>query len=246
MSNNHYFMTIKRKDVERIADLTWEQYVKRYGWGIDDWEDIGGFMAFALNRPILPDEPTPEQMAPILKWTIRKSLARMSPQYYIMLLLGLGEKVTMNTSETAYDCDALDLCALIEHQHEHIDDRTLWAVLTLNSVWSEKGRKDLLARGDLNATERKLIREVLRRYGPCRPLFDWQPLSAVRDGHSALREEDTQRFSKFIAGAWKRNPVVWEAGDGTNKRFRDFELVQELHGALSSMRGDCLVHYFGP
>src|SRR5205809_6946907 len=84
-----------------------------------------------------------------------------------------------------------------------IDARTLWCVLTVHEEWAS----DFFRRWQLkiNKRQRRRIRAVRKRFGRCRPIFDWQTLRAVRDGHTALQEEDTRRFARFVQLAWRKN-----------------------------------------
>jgi hypothetical protein len=141
------------------------------------------------------------------------------------------------------DVDPLILTALGGFLDGDIDERTLGCVLALHDDWAE----DVLDRAvcAVSAADGRRINSVWHRHGRGRPVFDWQPVRAVRDGHSALREGDTRRFAAFITRAWRKNrPVGPTSGDP--RRFRDIELAQGLHSCAADLPGNCLIHYFGP
>jgi hypothetical protein len=250
MSNTHYYFALNRKAAERVLCLTWNQFLERFGWkGPSQWDDVGGYLAFALDRPELPEKPTAEQIAPILRRTIRETILRMSPQYYCLLELSYQlrrqsfVKVDLNVEGLEAQCDAMNICAIWAFLSGDIDGRTLWCVLTVHGEWAT----DLFSRWRplLGQTERQRIESVLKRFGRCRPVFNWQTLKAVRDGHSALDEEDTRRFSRFIQHAWRKNWPVYSEGKRL-LHFRDFKLGRTLNAASSDLHGNCLVHYYGP
>ena len=58
MSFTHYYYALNHKAAERICGLTWNQFVKKFGWGLPliQWKKIGGYLSFGLDRPILPEE----------------------------------------------------------------------------------------------------------------------------------------------------------------------------------------------
>jgi hypothetical protein len=74
MGNTHYYYALNRKSAERVFDLTWNQFLEKFGWSKDSqWENIGGYFSYCLD-PNLPEEPTHEEIEPILRWSIRKTL----------------------------------------------------------------------------------------------------------------------------------------------------------------------------
>jgi hypothetical protein len=141
MSFTHYYYAINRKAAERVFDLTWNQFLDKYGWNRrrSQWPNIGGYFEFALDKPELPDEPTPEEIAPILRRTIRETLRHMTPAYFCMLLLGeqLGKRsfirADIDAENLESDLDALNICAISAFLSGDIDARTLWCVLTIHS-----------------------------------------------------------------------------------------------------------------
>ena len=78
----------------------------------------------------------------------------------------------------------------------------------------------------------------------CHPIFDWQRVSAVRDGHTVLGEEDTRRFVRFITLAWRHNWPVY-SNESRLLHFRNLKLARKLHAACPKFVGNCLVHYWG-
>jgi hypothetical protein len=249
MSENHYFMTVHRDTAEKLLPLTWAEFSKRYSlrW----WGGLGRFLDYTLHCPLLPANPTKQQVAPFRNWTIRTTLLRTFPSYSTFLNLThssspppLAEIITRNTPETLPDCDALNATAIAAYLRGSLDARTCWAVLTLNDPsparsWAAPSPHDPLP----NAYIRQ-IRALKRRFGRATPIFDWQPPGVVRDGHLALREEDTARFAAFVKTAWRSNWPVWRR-KAAALRFRDIPLAQELHAKLSALRNCCLVHYYG-
>jgi hypothetical protein len=264
MAQTHYYYAINRKAAERIFDLTWNQFLQKFGWSKrrSQWPKIGEYLAFCLDRPTLDDEPTPEEIAPILRWTIRKTVPRMGLQYFCIVELGyalgkwsftraelergylLGKRsfirANVDAEKLESDVDALNMCAISAFLSGDIDARTLCCVLTIHSFELP----------DLGKVERRRINTAIRQFGPYRPrpLFDWQPGSAVRDGHTVLFEEDTRRFARFVRLAWQHDwPVYSKDSSGLHLvRFRSFELAKRLHGACRALPGNCLVHYWGP
>src|SRR5581483_12103012 len=169
-----------------VFDLTWNQFLKKFGWSKrrSQWPNIGGYLSFCLGS--LPEEPTGEEIAPILRRSIRETLRRKSAGYFCMLLLGeqLGKRSFIRSNIDAErleeDCNALITCAVSLFLSRKIDDRTLWCVLTLPDEWSDYLKGGLEG---LTELERRRVCAAIRRFGRCRPIFDWQPISAVRDGH---------------------------------------------------------------
>ena len=250
MSNTHYYYALNRKAAESIVSLTWNQFLEKFGWkGPSQWKDIGGYLAYGLERPELPEEPKPEEIAPILRRTIRETIPRMAPQYSCLLELSYQlqrqsfVKVDVNAEGLEEDADALVVCAIWAFLAGDIDARTLWCVLTVHEEWAS----DLFGRWrlPLKAGERQRIQAARKQFGHCRPVFDWQTLKAVRDGHTALREEDTRRFARFVQLAWRKNwPVC--SDDRHLLHFRNLKLARKLHAASPALLGNCLVHYYGP
>lgn len=248
MGFEHYYYALNRKAAKRIFDLTWNQFLEKFGWNKQrsQWENIGGYLSFCLDKPSLPEEPTPEQIAPILRRTIRETLRHMSEEYFCILLLGeqLGKRSFIRTNVDAKklepDLDALNICAISAFLNGDIDARTLWCVLTVHRGWWSP---DFFG---LPKVERRRVNAAIRRFGPYRPrpLFDWQSPSAVRGGHKVLFEEDTRRFARFIKLAWRENWSVYTR-DSELIRFRTFELAARLHAACPAFLGNCLVRYWG-
>lgn len=232
MSQTHYYYALNRRAGDALASLTWKQFLEKFGWGPpSQWGNIGGFFAFGLDRPQLPEEPTPQQIAPILRWTIRKTIPRMSPQYFMLLELSYQlkrqsvVKADIDAERQEDESEALLLCAIYGFLDGDIDARTLWGVLTIHEAFVS----DLFNRWTTALTEsdRRRIKAVKRQFGRCRPIFDWQTLESVRDGHTVLHEEDTRRFAHFIRLAWRKNwPVC-----SVNKRLRRVRLQARPHTA---------------
>lgn len=252
MSQTHYYYAIKRKAAERITELTWQQFLDKFGWGgpLNEWGEIGSFLAYGLDRPELPERPTLKEIAPILRWKIRRTLPRMSPQYLILLNLSyqMGGRsfvtADIDAEDQEDDSEALVVAAMSGFTCGDIDARTLWSVLTLH----EELFPDFFDRWHLALTEtdRRRIKAVKRTFGRSRPIFDWQTRSAVNDGHTVLHEDDTKRFTHFVQLAWRENWHVCAATPGGRlPRFRNFELARTLHAATPALRGCCLVRYWG-
>jgi hypothetical protein len=249
MGSTHYYYALNRQEAEGILDLTWGEFLKEFGWrpGKNEWKTLGEFLAYSLDRPEIPDRPTPRQLAPILKWTIRKTILGAAPQYFVLLCLSyqLGRrsfvKADLEAEDLEDDCDAVLACAANARLRGSIDDRTLWAVLALHQgcgYMPEQGSLKLAAR-------RGVINAACNRFGRCLPVFDWQPVRTVRDGHTALREEDTLLFARFPQLAWRKNWPVWNDEAGVTVRFRDFKLARMLWSSAARMRGQCIVRYWG-
>ena len=142
MSQTHYYYALNRKRAERALDLTWREYLAEGPWEDlnGQWATLGEFLAYAVNRPLLPDEPTDKELAPLLKWTLRKTITRSSPQYFILLSVNneLGDRgfvtADINAEYLETECDALILCAIRAHERGDIDDRTCWSVMALHDV----------------------------------------------------------------------------------------------------------------
>jgi hypothetical protein len=242
MGDAHYYYALDRKAAERVFDLTWNQFLEAFGWGKTQWEDIGEYLAFSV-------EPEPDDVAPILPQTIRETIPRMSPQYFCMIELSyqLGRrsfvKLELDAHNLEDDCVALISCGIRAFLNGDIDDRTLWCLMTIHKEWAS----GVLSPGvhELSKGERRRIKAARKRYGRGRPVFDWQTQEAVRDGHTALSEEDTRRFARFVQLAWRKNWPVY-SDVGPLLRFRDFKLAKKLHVAAPKLRGNCLVRYYGP
>ena len=159
MSFTHYYYALNRKAAERVFDLTWNQFLEKFGWSKrSQWQNIGGFFEFGLDKPELSDEPTSEEIAPILRRTIRETLRHMSPEYYCILELSyhLGKRSFVKSDIGAEgleeDLDGLNVCAVWAFLDGDIDDRTLWCVFTLHEEWSS----DLFDRFKLKVTKRSV------------------------------------------------------------------------------------------
>jgi hypothetical protein len=86
MSLTHYYYALNRKAAERVFDLTWNQFLEKFGWSKrSQWPNVSSYFDFGLDKPELSDEPTSEEIAPILRRTIRETLRHMSPEYYCIL-----------------------------------------------------------------------------------------------------------------------------------------------------------------
>jgi hypothetical protein len=251
MSNNNTYFALNRRAFERIADLTWNQFFEKHGRNNFDWGDgIGATLSICLNieRGIESAEPKPEEKARILKWTIRKTFAHKGSSYFDFYYLAEQMKrqdflkVDVEAEHLEDDCDAVVICAISDFLFGIIDGRTFWSVLAIHEQWVPEILRSWQNR--LNKTERKRIRALMKRFGRCRPIFDWQRLHAVGGGYGALREEDTKRFSRFIQQAWRRNPEVYFNGERV-MHFRDFWLSRRLHAASRAMVGNCLIYYWG-
>jgi hypothetical protein len=253
MPQTHYYYAINRKAAERIFDLTWNKFLQKFGWNKrrSQWSNIGGYLAFCLGS--LPEDPTAEEIAPILRRSIRETVRQKSVGYFCILLLGeqFGKtsfiRANIDAERLEDDCRALMTCAISLFLSGHIDDRTLWCVFTLPDEWFPlKWSSDVFAgwTSGLTKVQRRRLHAVTRRFGRCRPIFDWQPVSAVRDGHTVLCEEDTRRFARFIKIAWRKNwPITMR--DSHLVGFRSLELAKKLHRASPEFLGNCLVHYWG-
>jgi hypothetical protein len=250
MPQTHYYYSLNRKAAERIFDLTWNQFLEKFGWRDHTlFEDIGAYLAFGVD----PEPEDPEEIAPILKWTIRATIRRTTPQYYMMLALSyqMGKRsfirADIDAPRREDDCHALMTCAISLFVSGRIDDRTLWCVFMLPTEWFPvKWSSDFFAnwtRG-LTKVQRRRVHAALRRFGRHRPIFDWQPFSAVRDGHTVLCEEDTRRFVRFVRLAWRENWPVYQRDTGL-VGFRNLTLAKKLHTARPVLLGNCLVHYWG-
>lgn len=140
MSQTHYYYVFNRKAAERALDLTWNQFLKKFGWPAKgEWSTLGEFLGRFVDYSLLPDEPTPKQLAPLLPWTLRKTIARSSPQYFVLLSLNdelprrwRFVKADLEAGSLEAECDAFINCALRALERNDIDDRTCWAVLALN------------------------------------------------------------------------------------------------------------------
>jgi hypothetical protein len=89
MGNTHYYYALNRKAAERVSDLTWNQFLEKFGWSEDSqWQSIGGYLSYCLDKPSWPEEPTPQQIAPILRRSIRATLRQRSTGYFCILELG--------------------------------------------------------------------------------------------------------------------------------------------------------------
>ena len=254
MGNTHYYYALNRKAAERVFDLTWNQFLEKFGWSEDSqWESIGDYLSYCLGEPSWEEEPTPKQIAPTLRRSIRATLREESTGYYCILELSyqLGKRSfvrsDINAEDLEEDLDGLNICAVRAFLSGDIDDRTLWCIFTLNEGEEEEGSSDLLDRFKTRLTklDRRRILAAIGRFGPCEPLFEWQPASAVLDGHTVLCEEDTRRFVRFVRLAWRHN---WPAYSKKSRllRFRNFKLARKLHAACPALLGNCLVHYCGP
>lgn len=214
------------------------------------WESIGEFLAYGLDTPSLPEMPTPEELAPILKRTIKQTIRCMTPSYFCLLGLNYQMpkrsfvKVDVDAEGLEDDCDGILIAAIRAFLADEIDERTLLSVLALHEdVASHLLRGAGLA---LTSTDRRRITLILKRFGRCQPTFDWQPISSVRDGHTALDEDDTRRFVKFLNALWSKNHPVCTDDNRRLLRFRDFKLARKLTSASADLRGNCLVRYSGP
>jgi len=252
---SHYYYAINRKAAERVFDLTWNQFLQKFGWSTrSQWQNFGDYLANCLDKPELPDEPTAAEIGPILRRTIRETVRYMSPQYFCILELGfhLGKRsfirADIEAGRLEDDCHTLMTCAISLFLSGRIDDRTLWCVFMLPTEWFpvkwSSGFFASWTKG-LTKVERRRVHAALRRFGRrCRPIFDWQPVSAVRDGHTVLCEEDTRRFARFIELAWRKNwPIAMR--DSREVGFRSLELAKKLHRTCPTFLGNCLVHYWG-
>jgi hypothetical protein len=250
MSFCHYYYAFNRRTTEGILDLTWSEFLKKFGWRPDmtQWKTLGEFLAFSLYRLGLPEKPTSKQLVPIPKWTIRKTIQRSSGPYFILGCLGdqLGKQsfltMAIDAERMEDDCDGILACAAKARLRGSINDRTLWAVLALHEgcgymVPEQEGLE--------RAARSRVINNVWQRFGRCRPVFDWQTAKAVRDGHTALREKDTLLFARFLQLAWRRNWPVAEGKSGASQRFRDIELARMLRSSAPELRGQCIIRYWG-
>jgi hypothetical protein len=256
MPQTHYYYALNRKAAERVFDLTWNQFLAKFGWSKrrSQWPNIGGYLAFFLDKPELPDEPTAKEIAPILRRTIRETMRHMSPEYFCILELSyqLGKRSFIRADIDAVkledDCQAFMNCAISLFLSGRIDDRTLWCVFMLPEEWFPvKWSSDFVVSWTegLTKVQRRRVHAAVRRFGRCRPIFDWQPVSAVRDGHTALCEKDTRRFVRFVRLAWRQNWPLYQR-DSHLVCFRSLKLARKLHAACPALLGNCLVHYWGP
>jgi hypothetical protein len=149
MGNTHYYYALNRKAAERVFDLTWNQFLEKFGWSEDSqWESIGGYLSYCLDEPSWEEEPTPEQIAPILRRSIRATLRQRSTGYFCILELSyqLGKRSFVRSDIDAEaleeDLDGLNICAVRGFLSGDIDDRTLWCIFTLHQEFSS----DLLDR----------------------------------------------------------------------------------------------------
>jgi hypothetical protein len=250
VSQTHFYYALNRKAAERAAELTWQQFLDEFGWGRrgGNWDNIGSFFEFGLDSLPQTYSPTHEDMAPLLRWKIRRTIPRMSPQYFMLLELSYQMrqrsfvKADIGAEGEEEDSMALIVSAIWGFVYGDIDARTLWGVFTLHG----ETPSGFLAewQGGLNDAESRRIRALGRKFGRCRPLFDWQTRRAVTDGTSVLHEQDTKRFAKFLELAWSENWPVW-SDENRLRRFRHFPLVRKLHAALPKLDGCCLVRYWG-
>jgi hypothetical protein len=59
--------------------------INRVGcWNKPAQYTLGKFLALCLERPRLRQKPTPEQLSPIFKWTIRKTILRSGGQNFVL------------------------------------------------------------------------------------------------------------------------------------------------------------------
>lgn len=247
MSNTNAYFAVNRRAFERIADLTWNQFLERYGWHKDrtEWDDVGGYLSYCLGLD--SENPTRAEIAPILGWTIRKTQSQKTAGYFDLTYLNAQLKrdqfirVDVNAEGLESESDTLILNAVTGFLGGVVDDRTLWSVLTLHDQWAS----EVLRRIGLNKSERTLISAVRKRFGRCRPIFDWQTLRSVSGGYRVLREEESELFGRFVRLVWKANPAV-NSDDHQPLHFRDLELARKLNAASLNLRGNCLIHYAGP
>lgn len=251
MSQTHDYYVINRAATERVVALTWNQFVEEFGWSCapSQWEAIGGFLSYGLDRPELPEEPTARHLAPILRSRIRNTLVRTSPQYLVLRELGyqMGAKAFVVADVDAQglenEVEALCLCAVRAFVDNAIDEETLSAVL---SIHQERSGDILEGAGfDAAAVHRRKIAGVRKRLRKRRPLFAWQTRRSLADGHGVLHEEDAGRFSGFLDLAWRKRFKSSQAA-GTTGTFRSLEIGQRLHQVRDSLTGNCLVRYYGP
>jgi hypothetical protein len=123
--------------------------LEKFGWSKDSqWQNIGGYLSYCLDKPDWPEEPTPEQIAPILRRSIRATLRQRSTGYFCILQLGyhLRKRSFIRSHIDAdgleEDLDGLNICAVQGFLSGDIDDRTLWCIFTLHQEFSS----DLLDR----------------------------------------------------------------------------------------------------
>ena len=247
MSLTHFYYAINRKAAERVFNLTWNQFLEKYGWDAPmQWENVGEYLAFALDRPTLAEQPTAKQLAPILRKTIRQTLPRMGPLDFVIDVLGhqMGKKsfvkVDVNAECQVNESGVLTSAAVFAFLGDEIDARTLWCMLTLHGDWTSEFFCHW--RRFLETIDLSRLKAVRKRFGPCHPVFDWQKRRDMTVGQGALHEDDTRLFVRFVQFAWRKNDKVY-AND--KRHFRDFDLVRKLHAVSSAMPGNCLIRYLG-
>lgn len=145
MGETHDHYSINRKAAERVfQSQSLERIPGKIGWSdSSQFDDIGEFLAFGLDRPRLSQSPTPAEIAPILRWKIRDTIPRMTPQYFCLLELSYHlrrqylVKADLNVEEFEADFEAVVVCGIQALLQDQIDDRTLWCILTIHAEWVE-------------------------------------------------------------------------------------------------------------
>jgi hypothetical protein len=238
---DHYYEFFDRSAFDPIWNLSWVQFLRRYGssWALNQDYRAGEYTSRSLRELIgfcVDPAPSAEEIENILKHeTIRQTVSHSAPQLFMMSCLfsdGLpGMKNRTLYVEATDDVDPLIVAAVDAHLAGRINSATLLAVMKLHCVADLK-ECVLLSRRDKSA-----LKSVTASKSIWRPIYSWQGEKWL-DGEewaNALGVADTRRFIGFVSRAWTEN---WEvlrlrhnpSDESTQDkpRFRDFRISEQL------------------
>lgn len=260
----YFYQFFDRAVVDPLLGLTWDEYTARYALdggraaytlakaevggyatelleGDARWADAGRIIAFALDEPELPENPSPELLRSFMKWTLRRTMRHSSPQFWFLAEVvyevpGVGDRCPSVWPDDWEEEGILVAAAADAFLERRIRQRTLWTVCELMGLpweWLE-----------LTDSELARLDGALQGLPPGHAPFPWQSPGDCRDGeYVCLGLADTRRFLRFLEdacqGDWPAPRLKPEYRRSLSIKRRSVPRVSgfELPGLLDSCGG---------
>lgn len=216
-----YYYFFDRSAVDPVWKMTWQEFLRLHGksrWakGPDTGDGNGslrGLIAFALDP-----EPSAAEVEDIIRRrTIRGTIERSSPQFYVMEEI-VNNIPRLRKSHISLDVWSNDFTVLLAAAADgyfrgEVPVSGFKAVLKLHYSKFE----DFIR---LGKQERSVLRHLMDVDQYARPIYPWQSALAILDERWAgcLGVADTRRFFALVDRLWNQNPEV--------RRILDFEGIQ--------------------
>jgi hypothetical protein len=236
-----YYYFFDRSAVDSLWKMSWQEFLRLHG--DSDWakypkigsadDSLRGLIAFALDP-----EPSAAEVEDIIhRRTVRGTIERSSPQFYVMeeIVRHIPRLRKSHTSLDVWEADFTVLLAAAADGYFRGDVPATQLETVLKLHYSKF--EDFIR---LTKQERSVLRHLMDVDKYAKPIYPWQGPGAILDEQWAwcLGVADTRRFFTLVDRLWKRNPEVGHLHDleqielckpkQATHRFRDFGISRHM------------------